>query len=352
MSLKFPLLVCAIFAAIASLTPRVRAEAPRPPVGAEKPIHEFTRIQVQNFQDEPLGRIKDLAIDLVNGRIVQVLVVSDSTLNVDRKVVAVPPGAFLPDLLNRVYRLNVSTEVFKSAPAVDLSQWADAGRSESVAASYHLFGQEPYFLEVGATPSATDERPKVSLGYVERSSKIIDLSVGNLQHEKLGKVWSMTLDIPRGRIVTVIVLAPGNFQTKSVIPATALNFNDARNGLLLDDTKIEFAEEPRYVFTEAAFGNDSYSEEESYKGPRTHVALVQGNSYRDIDRTILINRGIRAAKISARNVEVGTNDGRVTLRGWVTTEQDKNHIEAIAISASRLELVDNQITVGRPASGK
>ena len=352
MSLKFPLLVCAILAAISSLSPRLRAEAPRPPVGAEKAFHEFTRIQVQNFQDEPLGRIGDLGIDLINGRIVQVLIVSDSSLNVGNKIVAVPPGAFLPDLLNRVYRLNVSTEVFKSAPAIDLSQWTDAGRSERVAASYRLFGQEPYFLEVGSTPSATEERPKVSLGYVERSSKIIDLPVGNLQHEKLGKVWSMTMDIPRGRILSVIVLAPGNFQTKSVIPATALDFDATRKGLLLDDTKIEFAEEPRYIFTEAAFGNDSYSEEEPYKGPRTHVALEQGNSYRDIDRTILINRGVRAAKINARNVEVGTNDGRVTLRGWVMTEADKTLIGSIAINASRLELVDNQINVGRPVSGK
>lgn len=320
------------------------------PLGREKAFDEFNKIQVRNFQDEPLGRIKDLGIDLVNGRIVTVMMVADNSLNVGNKIVAAPPGAFIPDVLNEVYRLNISADTFKSAPAIDLKKWEDSGRSQSIAATYALFGQEPYFLEEGATASTTADRPKVSLGYVERSSKILDLPVGNHQDQKFGKVWSMTLDIPKGRILSVIVLAPGNFKTKTVIPATALTFNSTRDGLLLDDTKLEYANEPRFVFTEAAFGNDAHSKQEVYKGARTSVALEQGNSYRDVDRTVLINKEIRAAKLNSRNVQVGTVDGRVTLRGQVNSEAEKRQIGAIAVAASRLELVDNQITVG-PVAG-
>jgi osmotically-inducible protein OsmY len=76
--------------------------------------------------------------------------------------------------------------------------------------------------------------------------------------------------------------------------------------------------------------------------------LAQGSSYRDIDRTVQISRDIRAAKIGSRNVQVGTVDGRVTLRGWVNTAADKTRILALAVAASRLELVDDQISVGRP----
>ena len=47
----------------------------------------------------------------------------------------------------------------------------------------------------------------------------------------------------------------------------------------------------------------------------------------------------------------GTINGRVTLRGWVHIEQDKRRIDEIAVAASRLELVDSQIRVGRPAAG-
>lgn len=319
------------------------------PLGRAKEFDEFNKIQVRNLQDEPLGRIKELGIDLVNGRIVTVMMISDNSLNVGNKIVGVPPGAFIPDALNEVYRLNVSADTFRSAPAIDLKKWETASHNQSIAASYALFGQEPYFLEEGAAASTTGDRPKVALGYVERSTKIIELPVGNFQGQKFGEVWSMTLDIPKGQILSVIVLAPGNFKTKSVIPPTALTFNDAHNGLLLDDTKLEFANEPRFVFTEAAYGNEAHSKQEAYKGARTSVALEQGNSYRDIDRTVLINKEIRAAKLNSRNVQVGTVEGRVTLRGQVNSEAEKLQIGAIAVAASRVELVDNQITVGSSA---
>ena len=315
------------------------------PLGAEKAFDEFAKIHVKNLQDQSLGRIKDLAIDLVNGRIVEVLVVADASLGLGNKIVAVPPLAFIPDSANAVYRLNVTVEDFKSAPGIDLAKWEDHGRSEKVAATYRHFGQEIYFLEEGAVADATDARPKVSLGYVERSSKIQDLPVENFQGDKFGKVWSLTLDIPRGRILSVIILAPGNFKTKSVVPAMALSFNAPRNGLLLDDSKREFADEPRFVFTEAAFGNEAHSQQEAYKGPHTAGPLAQGSSYRDIALTVRISKDIRAAKLTSRTIEVGTVDGRVTLRGSVRTEADKGRIFDLAVAASRLELVDNQIVV-------
>ena len=353
MKLKNSLLASAVIAAGITLTTWAEpAPARDVHLGAEKPFSEFNKIEIKNFQDESLGRIMDLGIDLANGRIVEALVESDSSLGVGGKIVAVPAHALVPDALNEVYRLNVSTDVFKSAAAIDLSQWADAGRSDRVAATYRLFGREPYFLEEGNVANTTAERPKVPLGYIERSSKIVNLPVGNLQSEPFGKVWSMTLDIPKGRILNVIVLAPGNFKTKSIIPATALSFNATRDALLLDDTKIEYGDEPRYVFTEAAFGNPASYEREAYTGPHTAVALEQGSSYRDVDRTVRINRDIRAAKINARNVEVGTINDRVTLRGWVDTDEDKRRVGEIAIADATLkENVDNQITVGKPVTG-
>jgi sporulation protein YlmC with PRC-barrel domain len=351
MKQKFHLLATAIIAISVSLSTWAQSEHSADTLGAEKKTPLAINVQLTNFQDEPLGRITDLGIDLVNGRITEVLVVSDSSLEVGNKIVAVPPSAMFPDLLNEVYRLNVSTDVFKSAPAIDLSKWQDVGRSDRVAAAYRHFGQEPYFLEEGDTASKTDSRPKVPFGYMERSSKIVDLPVGNFQDVKFGKVWSLTLDIPKGRILNVIVLAPGNLKTKSIVPAMALSFNSTRDGLLLDDTKLEYADEPRYVYTEAAFGQAAHFTRETLSGSHTSVALEQGSSYRDVDRTVLINRNIRTSKINGRNVQVGTINDRITLRGWVYTEDDKRRIGEIAIVAATMpENVDNQIAVGRPVT--
>lgn len=345
MKFKLHLLVAAILAGSVSLAPA----APAPHI--EKEIFAFDRIEIRNFEDEVLGRITDLGIDLINGRIVEVLVVSDNSLDMGNKIVALPPLALYPDQFHQIYRINVSTEVFKRAAAIDLSQWTDAGRSDRVAAAYRLFGREPYFLVEGETPDRT-ARPKVALGYVERSSKIMNMPVGNFENESFGHVWSLSLDIAKGRIRHVVVLAPGNFKTKTIIPAMALSFNPARDALLLDATKLEYADEPRYILTEAAYGQDAYYTEETYEGPRTTTALEQGTSYRDVDRTVLINKGIRAAKLAGSRVEVGTLHDRVTLRGWVASAKDKRRVGQIAVAAARAELVDNQIVVRKPTAAR
>ena len=347
MKLTHLLLAAAIAASAASRGLWAEATTPKR-LGKEKAFAEYNKIVVQNLQGQTLGRIVDLGVDLLNGRIVEVFVASDSFLDVGGKIVAVPPLAFVPDPANEVYRLDVSTDTFQSAAGIDLSRWVEAGHRAHVASAYHHFGHETYFLEDGDTANPKDARPKVALGYVERSSKLLDLPVGNFHGEKFGKVWSLTLDIPKGRILNVIILSPGNLETKSIVPALSLAFNAARDALLLDDTKAEFADQPHYIYTAAAFGNDASYERESYQGPHTHVALEQGSSYFDIDRTVRISRDIRAAKIGSRNVQVGTVDGRVTLRGWVNTEADKIRILALAVAASRFELVDDQISVGRP----
>jgi len=199
----------------------------------------------------------------------------------------------------------------------------------------------------GTTPAG---HPKVALGFVERSSKIVDMPVGNHQNVQFGKVFSLTLDIQTARVQNVIVSPGGNFSNMmSVVPAMALSFNDKRDALVLNDTKAQLDDEPRYVLTGNTLGLPNVTEEESYAGPHTDVALAQGTSYRDVDRTVQINQGIRAAKINAADVEVGTLNGRVTLRGQVATEDDRRRIGEIAIAATRLEVVDNQITVGSAA---
>jgi sporulation protein YlmC with PRC-barrel domain len=323
--------------------------ADHPTAGAETQIDRLIDIEVRNFQDERLGRVRDLGIDLVNGRIVEVMVATGGFLGIDEKFVAVPPLALVHDSSAGVYRLNISAEDFKAAPKVDLSKWNDVNHGRRVAAAYRLFGQEPYFLEEGAAPSKTPGgHPKVPMGYVERSSKMLDLPVINQHDHKLGHVWSLSLDITRGRILNVVVLAPDDFMTRSMVPAMALSFNEKRDGLVLDDTRKEFAAEPRYFLTEGLNGRADTVAEEPYKGPHTMVALVQGSSNRDMDRTKHIIEAIRAAKIDERNLEVGTNNGRVTLRGWVANDADRLRIGEIAAAQTNADLVDNQIVVGEP----
>lgn len=322
------------------------------PLGAEKASTPLIHVQIENVQGEHLGSIKDLGIDLANGRIVEVLVASGGFLSMGAKIVSVPPLAFRTDGINKVFVLDVSVAAFKAAPGVNLSKWDDASRVSGLGATYRRFGQEPYFLEEGARADPKSSRPKVPLGYVGRSNKTIGLPVRNLQGEELGEVSGLTFDIATARVVNVLVRAPGNTKAMSVIPPMALAYTSSRQALLLDRTQEEYAKEPRFAFTPPANGQEGSSTEESYKGPKTAVALEQGKNATDQDRTAAINKDIRLSKINARNVQVGTLDGRVTLRGWVETAEDQRRIGELAVAASKLELVDNQITVGKPVTAK
>ena len=90
--------------------------------GLQKRVHTLDKFQIKNLQDETLGRVVDLGIDLVDGRIVVVLVAVDASLGVGQKIISVPPLALLSDVSDEVYRLNTTAETFKTAPVIDLSK--------------------------------------------------------------------------------------------------------------------------------------------------------------------------------------------------------------------------------------
>jgi osmotically-inducible protein OsmY len=78
----------------------------------------------------------------------------------------------------------------------------------------------------------------------------------------------------------------------------------------------------------------------------------QGNSPADIERTQMIRKALATGtndfSVVARNVKIVTVNGKVTLRGPVNTESEKNGIAAIASTIAGQENVDDQIEV-KPA---
>ncbi len=63
---------------------------------------------IKDSRNQKLGRIYDLALDVENGRIVEVIVSSGGFLGFGQRTVAVPPGAFVVDPAGGVLRLNVT----------------------------------------------------------------------------------------------------------------------------------------------------------------------------------------------------------------------------------------------------
>ncbi len=75
--------------------------------------------------------------------------------------------------------------------------------------------------------------------------------------------------------------------------------------------------------------------------------LDQNENKADIEITAEIRKRVVETKMSvnAHNVKIITQNGMVTLRGPVKTEEEKRTIEQIALTAAGTDKVDNQLEV-------
>ena len=76
--------------------------------------------------------------------------------------------------------------------------------------------------------------------------------------------------------------------------------------------------------------------------------LVQGKSRADLAATQAVRRAIMADSTlspEAKNVSVATNDGLITLRGFVKTLAERGEVSAKAIAASGTDRVDDDLDV-------
>lgn len=75
--------------------------------------------------------------------------------------------------------------------------------------------------------------------------------------------------------------------------------------------------------------------------------IDQNENQSDIDITANIRKQVTGTKMSsnAHNVKIITQDGKVTLRGPVGSEDEKNQIEQIAVKVAGADHVENLLDV-------
>ena len=371
---------------------------------------------VNNNQNEKLGKVEDLAVDVESGRVVQVILSTGGFFGIGDTLTAVPPGALHRDATNKVLNLDADKEKLKRAPKFEMSNWAEYSDSNHLAEVYTYYGQEPAFgfIQTGdvvqdgqrntaASPKIVSTRkadgtwdkdrvssdsqwmiPVSRLGQVQKASKLIGTAVDNLQNEKLGKVENLLVDLPSGRVVAIVVSSGGFLgmgDELSAIPPTALRFTTDRDTLQLDTSKEMLSSAPHFKadqwpdFAQPSYASGVYRayKVEPYfasnattepdntarnvrdRDSSTLTPLDQGNNQADLDTTAQIRKEIIAGQsmsLNARNVKIVTKNGQVSLRGPVNTAEEKRLIGDIAGRIVRSENVDNQLEVKLTPTGR
>ena len=230
---------------------------------------------VKNYQNEKLGKVEDLAVDVESGRVVQVILSTGGFIGIGDTLTAVPPGALHHDVANKVLHLDADLAKLKAAPKFEMSKWGECCDSEHLSGVYRHYGQEPAFTFIQSGDAVLDASPNTlsspkaaeildkdrisskrqcmipvsRLSQLQKASKLMGTPVNNLQDEKLGKVENLLVDLPAGRLVTVIVSSGGFLgmgDELSAVPPTALRFTANRDTLQLDASKEMLASAPHF----------------------------------------------------------------------------------------------------------
>ena len=160
---------------------------------------------VKDSQDHSAGTVKDLWIDLRDGRIAGVIVDPNgpatpagpypemSTAEArNAKLAAVPPALFTFTPNGKTLRINIQPEAWKNAPTFVASQIEESASAPMIEGIYKYYAvQMPAF------------------GDLRRATRVLGDAVINGQDKRLGKVENLVVDLPVGKVDKVIVASGG-----------------------------------------------------------------------------------------------------------------------------------------------
>ena len=215
--------------------------------------HIFTELigmQVFNFQNEKLGRIHSITVDLHSSRVVEVLVSSQNGLmGLHQTITPVPSTAFKVDTNRENAYLNVSKARFAAAPKLSRLNPAYYSQTERAAVSSRYFGVAPWYLPSG-------------LGYVETSDNIELMQIKNPQGKYLGKVGRIMMDLPTGRIRQIVddtESMDGN--GNHILPQGSLTYNARHTALVMNSNFAQVVAKPHFRWDQGTFGEQEFVEE-------------------------------------------------------------------------------------------
>jgi len=101
--------------------------------------------KVVNRQDEDLGEIKEIMIDVLNGRVAYAVLSSGGVLGFGEKLHAIPWSALALDTVRHCFVLDIDAERLKAAPGFDKDHWPSMADTLWASAIYDYYGQRAYW---------------------------------------------------------------------------------------------------------------------------------------------------------------------------------------------------------------
>ena len=105
---------------------------------------------VYNRNDDDLGDIKEIMLDMHSGRVKYAVLSFGGFLGMGDKLFAVPWEALTLDTVNKRFVLDVPANRLESAPGFDQDKWPDMADPDWSKGIHDYYGTKPYQGELGA----------------------------------------------------------------------------------------------------------------------------------------------------------------------------------------------------------
>ncbi len=191
---------------------------------------------VFSSDNQQVGTLKDLVVDLVSGRVLY------GVVGTSRGNLAVAPGELQTYANNRI-QLKVPAQKIMSAPQFTsaIDQPGQIAKADFIAQVYQYYGENPWWQ--GSTPVNQG-----SFYNVQKESSLIGKKVENAENQPLGTVASMQIDLNSGHVLYVLLtpdpslgLPGGNYD---VLPPQAFTLAPNGQNLVSGIDKQKLASSP------------------------------------------------------------------------------------------------------------
>ncbi len=99
---------------------------------------------VYNVQEESLGDIKEIMLDMRTGRVSYAVLSFGGILGMGEKLFAVPWEALTLDTTNKRFILNAKKDTLDQAPGFDKDSWPDMADGKWAQGIHEYYGTKPY----------------------------------------------------------------------------------------------------------------------------------------------------------------------------------------------------------------
>jgi hypothetical protein len=163
---------------------------------------------VKNLQDQKLGKVENLMVDVSAGRIVAVIISSGGYLGMGDELSAVPPTTLRFNTQHDNLQLDASKEMLASSPHFKANQWPDFTQPGYAGGVYHAYGVEPYFNT--ETTTAADntgqnvrDRNNRTLTPLDQGNNQADLNTTAQIRKEIIADQGMSVNAQNVKIITV-----------------------------------------------------------------------------------------------------------------------------------------------------